>query len=59
MSGIGRVCDRCYRADAGKSEKRGGEVMKDVIGALLVVAVAALWVKEFIAWRKRRAKKDD
>ena len=33
--------------------------MKDVIGALLVVAVAALWVKEFIAWRKRRGKKDD
>ncbi len=33
--------------------------MKDVIGALLVVAVAALWVKEFIEWKKRRAKKDD
>ena len=33
--------------------------MKDVIGALLVVAVAVLWFKEFIEWRKRRAKKDD
>lgn len=33
--------------------------MKDVIGALLVLAVAALWVKEFVEWRKRRAEKDD
>ena len=32
--------------------------MIDVIGALLVVAVVVVWVKEFRAWRERR-KKDD
>lgn len=26
----------------------------DVIGALLVVAVLVVWVKEFRAWRERR-----
>lgn len=28
----------------------------DVIGALLVVAVLVVWVKEFKAWRERRKK---
>jgi hypothetical protein len=30
--------------------------MKEIIGGILVIVVAAVWIKEFIKWRKRRSK---
>lgn len=30
--------------------------MKEIVGGILVIVVAAVWIKEFIEWRKRRSK---
>ena len=30
--------------------------MQEIIGGILVIVVAAVWIKEFIEWRKRRNK---